>query len=130
MKPLGIIFIIIGLACSFFAYESMSESKSERLVRGQYERAKDWNDAAVKAKNFGEAAEKVSRSVSEIAGVSPIKTRDWDSSVYESAESVKNHADEYKNLSEKREEKIKYLFITGVCFTTLGLVLTVAAPKR
>ena len=114
MKALGIIFIIVGILCGVGGFMNTQESGVERASR-------DYADSTREYRQSSEALDNLSRAIG--GGGTGYDARGADREVTESSTS-------YSSYREERETRMKWFFIAAVGFGVLGLILTVAAPKK
>jgi len=83
--------------------------------------ARDHVDSTKEYRQTSESLDNLSRAIG--AGGTGYNSRDADRMVSESSAS-------YRSYREERETRMMWFFVAAVGFGVLGLILTVAAPKK
>lgn len=114
MKALGIIFIIVGILCGVGGFMNTQESSVEHAFRNYADSTKEYRQTS-------ESLDNLSRAIG--GGGTGYNSRNADRMVSESSAS-------YSSYREERETRMMWFFVAAVGFGVLGLILTVAAPKK
>jgi len=114
MKPLGIIFIVIGILCAVGGFSNSKESRMEEIYS---ESADDLG----KIRNASEALDNLAIA----SGVT--LPRDLTRQTYRQ---LSDSSSKYEAYREERVSKMRWFFIAAVGFGVLGLILAASAQQK